>query len=137
MEPDASVIAAYVLVCSLYRHSRVGSYQSLPGIEPLEGSRVPSPRCRCCSMPSSSLMVIVGDAVHNFADGLAVGAAFSLRFPFNWFQLVSIGFNWCVDITFFPQGLFAAANIFSSLKLVYIFSVNPYLGPLQVYHHHN
>ena len=26
------------------------------------------------------------------------------------------------------QGLFAAANIFSSLKLVYIFSVNPYLG---------
>ena len=32
------------------------------------------------------------------------------------------------------QGLFAAANIFSSLKLVYIFSVNPYLGPLQVKH---
>ena len=30
------------------------------------------------------------------------------------------------------QGLFAAANIFSSLKLVYIFSVNPHLGPLQV-----
>ena len=36
----------------------------------------------------------------------------------------------CIDFTF--QGLFAAANIFSSLKLVYIFSVNPYLGPLQV-----
>ena len=33
---------------------------------------------------------------------------------------------------FLSQGLFAAANIFSSLKLVYIFSVNPYLGPLQV-----
>ncbi|KAK8752896.1 hypothetical protein OTU49_008145, partial [Cherax quadricarinatus] len=30
------------------------------------------------------------------------------------------------------EGLFSAANIFSSLKLVYIFSVNPYLGPLQV-----
>ena len=37
----------------------------------------------------------------------------------------------CFENNFF-QGLFAAANIFSSLKLVYIFSVNPYLGPLQV-----
>ena len=92
-------MAAYVLTCSLYWQSRVGSYQSLPGVEPLAGPRVPSPRCRCCSMPSSSLMVIVGDAVHNFADGLAVGAAFSLRFPFNWFQLVSIGFNWLVTIS--------------------------------------
>lgn len=30
------------------------------------------------------------------------------------------------------EGLFAAANIFSSLKLVYIFSINPHLGPLQI-----
>ncbi|KAH9397620.1 Short transient receptor putative channel 1 [Tyrophagus putrescentiae] len=30
------------------------------------------------------------------------------------------------------HGLFATANIFSSLKLVYMFSVNPYLGPLQI-----
>ena len=37
-----------------------------------------------------------------------------------------------VMMVIFFQGLFAAANIFSSLKLVYIFSVNPYLGPLQV-----
>ena len=36
------------------------------------------------------------------------------------------------DPTLISEGLFAAANIFSSLKLVYIFSVNPYLGPLQV-----
>ena len=37
------------------------------------------------------------------------------------------------DPTLISEGLFAAANIFSSLKLVYIFSVNPYLGPLQVH----
>merc|ERR1719319_794134 len=36
------------------------------------------------------------------------------------------------DPTLISEGLFAAANIFSSLKLVYIFSVNPYLGPLQI-----
>merc|ERR1712004_104468 len=63
---------------SLYQQSRVQSYESLPGEDPLGGARTPPPQCRCCAMPSSSLMVIVGDAVHNFADGLAVGAAFSL-----------------------------------------------------------
>ena len=30
------------------------------------------------------------------------------------------------------EGIFAAANIFSSLKLVYIFTINPHLGPLQI-----
>ncbi|XP_071525440.1 transient receptor potential-gamma protein-like [Panulirus ornatus] len=41
--------------------------------------------------------------------------------------------NWDTwDPMLIAEGLFAAANIFSSLKLVYIFSVNPYLGPLQV-----
>lgn len=30
------------------------------------------------------------------------------------------------------EGLFAAANILSALKLVHIFSINPYLGPLQI-----
>lgn len=37
-------------------------------------------------------------------------------------------FRCCIN----AEGLFSAANIFSSLKLVYIFSVNPHLGPLQV-----
>ncbi|KFB39081.1 AGAP008435-PA-like protein [Anopheles sinensis] len=36
------------------------------------------------------------------------------------------------DPMLISEGLFSAANIFSSLKLVYIFSVNPHLGPLQV-----
>ncbi|XP_076318775.1 transient receptor potential-gamma protein-like isoform X2 [Tachypleus tridentatus] len=36
------------------------------------------------------------------------------------------------DPILIAEGLFAAANIFSSLKLVYIFSVNPHLGPLQI-----
>lgn len=30
------------------------------------------------------------------------------------------------------EGLFAAANVFSALKLVHLFSINPHLGPLQV-----
>ncbi|KAK9745577.1 Ion transport protein [Popillia japonica] len=41
--------------------------------------------------------------------------------------------NWDAwDPMLISEGLFSAANIFSSLKLVYIFSVNPHLGPLQV-----
>jgi ankyrin repeat protein len=36
------------------------------------------------------------------------------------------------DPTLLSEGLFATATVFSSLKLVYIFSVNPYLGPLQI-----
>ncbi|XP_057381258.1 transient-receptor-potential-like protein isoform X2 [Daphnia carinata] len=30
------------------------------------------------------------------------------------------------------EGVFAMANIFSALKLVHLFSINPYLGPLQI-----
>ena len=30
------------------------------------------------------------------------------------------------------EGIFACANVFSSLKLVYIFTINPHLGPLQI-----
>ncbi|KAG1676995.1 Transient receptor potential-gamma protein [Nymphon striatum] len=41
--------------------------------------------------------------------------------------------NWDAwDPMLIAEGLFSAANIFSSLKLVYIFSVNPHLGPLQI-----
>lgn len=36
------------------------------------------------------------------------------------------------DPMLLSEGLFSAANIFSSLKLVYIFSVSPHLGPLQI-----
>ena len=36
------------------------------------------------------------------------------------------------DPNLISEGLFAAANIFSSLKLIHIFTVNPHLGPLQI-----
>ncbi|XP_023238125.1 transient receptor potential-gamma protein-like [Centruroides sculpturatus] len=36
------------------------------------------------------------------------------------------------DPILIAEGIFATANVFSSLKLVYIFSVNPHLGPLQI-----
>lgn len=36
------------------------------------------------------------------------------------------------DPQLISEGLFAAANILSALKLVHIFSINPYLGPLQI-----
>lgn len=51
-------------------------------------------------------------------------------FSTNWNQ---IQLTRCHSFTLsMSEGLFSAANIFSSLKLVYIFSVNPHLGPLQV-----
>ncbi|KAG1682258.1 Transient receptor potential-gamma protein [Nymphon striatum] len=41
--------------------------------------------------------------------------------------------NWDdFDPLLISEGIFGAANIFSFLKLVHIFSVNPHLGPLQV-----
>ncbi|RWS29121.1 transient receptor potential-gamma protein-like protein [Leptotrombidium deliense] len=49
------------------------------------------------------------------------GTAYLPRFAWNAFDPILLA-----------EGLFAAANIFSSLKLVYIFSVNPHLGPLQI-----
>lgn len=36
------------------------------------------------------------------------------------------------DPNLIAEAMFAAANIFSSLKLIYIFTVNPHLGPLQI-----
>ncbi|CAO1399889.1 unnamed protein product [Diamesa tonsa] len=41
--------------------------------------------------------------------------------------------NWDdFDPQLIAEGLFAAANIFSALKLVHLFSINPHLGPLQI-----
>lgn len=41
--------------------------------------------------------------------------------------------NWdAFDPQLIAEGLFAAANIFSALKLVHMFSINPHLGPLQI-----
>lgn len=43
--------------------------------------------------------------------------------------------NWGdFDPQLIAEGLFAAANVFSALKLVHLFSINPHLGPLQVSH---
>ncbi|XP_011706811.1 PREDICTED: transient-receptor-potential-like protein, partial [Wasmannia auropunctata] len=40
--------------------------------------------------------------------------------------------NWGdFDPQLIAEGLFAAANVFSALKLVHLFSINPHLGPLQ------
>lgn len=39
---------------------------------------------------------------------------------------------WAFDFQLIAEGLFAAANIFSALKLVHLFSINPHLGPLQI-----
>ncbi|XP_019869595.2 transient-receptor-potential-like protein isoform X2 [Aethina tumida] len=36
------------------------------------------------------------------------------------------------DFQLIAEGLFAAANVFSALKLVHLFSINPHLGPLQI-----
>lgn len=36
------------------------------------------------------------------------------------------------DPQLIAEGLLAAANVFSALKLVHLFSINPHLGPLQI-----
>ncbi len=36
------------------------------------------------------------------------------------------------DPNLIAEGLFAVANIFSTLKLIFIFTINPHLGPLQI-----
>ncbi|KAH8401599.1 hypothetical protein KR009_006741 [Drosophila setifemur] len=36
------------------------------------------------------------------------------------------------DPQLIAEGLFAAANVFSALKIVHLFSINPHLGPLQI-----
>lgn len=36
------------------------------------------------------------------------------------------------DPQLIAEGLFAGANIFSALKLIHLFSINPHLGPLQI-----
>lgn len=36
------------------------------------------------------------------------------------------------DPQLIAEGMFAAANIFSALKLIHLFSINPHLGPLQI-----
>uniref|UniRef100_A0A336L2Z3 CSON002599 protein n=1 Tax=Culicoides sonorensis TaxID=179676 RepID=A0A336L2Z3_CULSO len=36
------------------------------------------------------------------------------------------------DPQLIAEGLFAAGNVFSALKLVHLFSINPHLGPLQI-----
>nr|XP_031838367.1 transient-receptor-potential-like protein [Nomia melanderi] len=41
--------------------------------------------------------------------------------------------NWSdFDPQLIAEGLFAGANIFSALKLIHLFSINPHLGPLQI-----
>ncbi|XP_018307618.1 transient-receptor-potential-like protein [Mycetomoellerius zeteki] len=41
--------------------------------------------------------------------------------------------NWSdFDPQLIAEGLFAAANVFSALKIVHLFSINPHLGPLQI-----
>ncbi|XP_028178532.1 transient-receptor-potential-like protein [Ostrinia furnacalis] len=66
-----------------------------------------------------------------------------LRFAAYWQQITEINRdpqtkfipreNWdAFDPQLIAEGLFAAANIFSALKLVHLFSINPHLGPLQI-----
>ena len=51
----------------------------------------------------------------------------------NWAAALAPRDEWdAFDPNLISEGLFAAANIFSSLKLIYIFTVNPHLGPLQI-----
>nr|XP_014288104.1 transient-receptor-potential-like protein isoform X2 [Halyomorpha halys] len=82
----------------------------------------------------------------NFIDftrnSLYVGV-FLLRCAAYWQQANQIAYDPAIayipreqwdayDPQLIAEGLFAAANVFSALKLVHLFSINPHLGPLQI-----
>lgn len=72
--------------------------------------------------------------------GRNIGIYFSCKIPFYFQRDVWVGKNpWYpreqwdpYDPMLLSEGVFAAGMIFSFLKLVHIFSINPHLGPLQV-----
>ncbi|KAL0829972.1 hypothetical protein ABMA28_003436 [Loxostege sticticalis] len=79
----------------------------------------------------------------DFTRNSLYAAVALLRFAAYWQQITEINQdpqtkfipreNWdAFDPQLIAEGLFAAANIFSALKLVHLFSINPHLGPLQI-----
>ncbi len=47
----------------------------------------------CCGLKTVIVMILIGDAVHNFVDGLAIGASFAANYSLGLSTSIAVVFH--------------------------------------------